>query len=231
MFAGQLAEVGAVIVSGMALGIDAIAQRSVLAINKKTISFLGCGVDIVYPPQNKMLYEQIISSGGLVISEFPPGHVVRPGMFVARNRLISGLSRGVLVIEGLKDSGSLITARYAAEQGKEVFAPPVPITSPLSEAPTILLKQGAKLALSIDDILEEFNLKVQIQKQKLSFDTLTKEEQNVCELLLQEELDADELRAQSNISIAELLPLLTDLEIKGVVEKNEEGKYHISLTL
>jgi DNA processing protein len=128
---------------------------------------LGCGVDVIYPPQNRSLYNLIIESGGLVVSEFPPGMMVMPGLFIARNRLISGLSAGIVVIEGLKQSGSLITAKYASEQGKDVFVPPVPITSSLSEAPTILYKQGAKLIISAEDILEEYGLKtVKVQQKK-----------------------------------------------------------------
>lgn len=128
-FAYELASAGFVIVSGMAIGVDTVAHLSCLEAKGKTVAILGCGVDIVYPRQNEKLYQNIIASGGLVISEFPPGHTVLKGLFIARNRLISGLSKGVLVIEGASDSGALITARYAAEQGKEVFAPPGPLTS------------------------------------------------------------------------------------------------------
>src|SRR3989344_6509680 len=150
----------------MAIGIDSIAHQTALNNDGRTIAFLGCGVDIIYPAVNSNLYYKIINRGGLVISEFPPGEMVVKGLFIARNRLISGISRGVLIVEGAKDSGAMITARYAAEQGKEVFATPAPITSEVSEAPNILLKQGAKLVTSIDDILEEFNMRIAPKKKE-----------------------------------------------------------------
>ena len=156
MFSSDLSKAGITIVSGMAHGIDAQAQRSALDNKGKTIAVLGCGVDVIYPLENRDLYFRILNENGLVVSEFPPGISVKKGMFIARNRIISGMSNGVLVIEGTKRSGTLITARYALMQGREVFAVPSPITCVQSEAPNILLKQGAKLAACCQDILEEF---------------------------------------------------------------------------
>ncbi len=226
-FAFDLAYSGFIIVSGLALGIDAIAHRAALDAGAKTIAFMGCGVDLPHPPSNSALYERIIETGGLVISEFPPGMTVIKGLFIARNRLISGLSQGVLVIEGAKDSGALITARYAAEQGKEVFAPPAPITSEMSEAPNLLLKEGAKLVTSVDDILEELNMKIAPIKKKKLTDLLSKEEAVIIDLLSSEPKLADELGLRLKLSIGETLQLLSGLEIKGAVEKNNEGKYQL----
>ena len=228
-FAAELASTGMTIVSGMAKGIDAIAHASALGASGKTIAFLGCGVDIIYPPENEDLYNRIITGHGLVISEFPPGMTVLKGMFIARNRLVSGLSQGVLVVEGMKNSGSLITARLAAEQGKEVFAPPAPITSLQSEAPNLLIKEGAKLVTSVEDILQEYNLKLTVKKnQKIDLD-LTLEEKIVYEVLQNESLTCDDIAIKCVRPIYKVLSILTSLEMNGGVQKNEEGKYEIIL--
>ena len=146
---------GFTIVSGLALGVDAVAHQSAIDAGGKTIAVLGCGIDIIAPPRNATLYWDIVNGHGAVVSEIAPG--VRPDKkrFVTRNRIISGLSLGVLVIEGTEHSGTLITARYAGEQGREVFAVPGPVTSRFSRASAILLKNGAKLVESADDIIEE----------------------------------------------------------------------------
>lgn len=228
-FASELAQAGFVIVSGMAYGIDAKAHWAAIKASGRTVAFLGCGVDIVYPGVNKGLYEQIIKTGGLVISEFPPGQTVLKGLFVARNRLISGLSSGVLVVEGAKDSGSLITARYAANQGKEVFAPPAPLTSEMSQAPNLLLKQGAKLVTSIEDILDEFQLTVSPKKKEEIVLNLNKEEKMIFDVLTKEPKMTDEIIMDTNFEIGQMLNLLSILEIKGVIEKNSAGKYQIKI--
>jgi DNA processing protein len=155
LFTAELANAGAVIVSGMALGIDTEAHRTTLAVGGRTVAVLGSGVDMVYPPENEQLYVDIIANGGTVVSEYPPGKRITKGLFISRNRIISGLSSGVVVIEGKETSGSLATARFAAIQGREVFVPPIPITSPLSATPSILLKNGATYVSSGQDILQE----------------------------------------------------------------------------
>ena len=152
----DLSKAGITIISGMAIGIDACIHHGVLNSKGKTIAVLGCGVDVIYPLENRDLYFRILNENGIIVSEFPPGITVKKGMFIARNRIISGMSNGVLIIEGTKRSGTLITARYALLQGREVFAVPCPITHVQSEAPNILLKQGAKLVSCYQDILEEF---------------------------------------------------------------------------
>lgn len=220
-FALALAQSGLTIVSGLALGIDTASHQGALQAKGKTVAVLGCGVDIVYPPSNRRLYDQICSHG-LVISEFPPGHTVTKGLFVARNRIISGLSRAVVVIEGAKDSGALITARYAAEQGKEVFVPPVPLTSALSEAPSILIKQGATYIGGVDDIFTYLNLPAKSVKAlpKLSF-----RESQIIDLLQQEPLSLDAISDRLKIEVKVLSGPLSLLELKGLVEKNPEGRY------
>lgn len=150
-----LVEAGLAIVSGMALGVDSIAHQTALACGGTTIAVLGCGTDIIYPPRNAELYRAIARERGAIISELPPGTRPTSAQFPRRNRIVSGLSLGVVVIEGSEHSGSLITARLAAEQGRDVFAVPGPVTSPMSRAPAMLIKQGAKLVERAEDILEE----------------------------------------------------------------------------
>lgn len=146
---------GCTIVSGMAYGIDAIAHEEAIACGGKTIAVLGCGVDICAPFANLHIYRKLSDEGfGAVISEMPLGLRPEKGLFVSRNRIISGLSRGVVVVEGEKDSGTFITASNAANQGRDVFAVPGPITSSTSRGPTTLLKAGAILVESSHDILE-----------------------------------------------------------------------------
>ena len=152
-FVSSLVMSGLVIVSGLARGIDAIAHRAALAAGGRTIAVLGSGVDMIYPPENRELAEKIVKNGALV-SEFPLGFPSVPSNFPARNRIISGLSLGVLVTEAAVDSGSLITAGQAAEQGREVFAVPGPITSRMSEGVNKLIKEGVHPATEVKDILE-----------------------------------------------------------------------------
>ena len=153
-FAATLSHAGITIVSGMALGIDAAAHRGGLIGIGSSIAVIGTGLDRIYPARNKTLAHQL-AENGLIVSEFPLGTPPLPGHFPKRNRIISGLSRGVLVVEAAPDSGSLITARVAAEQGRDVFAIPGSIHSPLSRGCHALIKQGAKLVESAQDVLEE----------------------------------------------------------------------------
>lgn len=146
---------GFTIVSGMACGVDAVAHKTAIEAGGKTIAVLGCGIDIMAPSSNASLYWAIVHGGGAVVSEMPLGLRPAKGLFVARNRIISGLSLGVVVTEGADNSGALITARNAGEQGRDVFAVPGPITSTYSRGPARLLKNGAKLVESADDIIEE----------------------------------------------------------------------------
>ena len=153
-FSHTLSDAGLTIVSGLALGIDAAAHRGGLAGAGSSIAVVGTGLDRVYPAHNKALAHQLAEQG-LILSEFPLGTSPLPGNFPRRNRIISGMSRGVLVVEAAPDSGSLITARSAAEQGREVFAIPGSIHSPLARGCHALIKQGAKLVESAQDVLEE----------------------------------------------------------------------------
>lgn len=154
LLASQLAEKNVCIVSGMARGIDTAAHKGALEVQGPTVAVLGCGIDIIYPPENKSLAAEIAQEGA-VISEFPLGMPPDKGNFPARNRIISGLSHGVLVVEAPKRSGALITADFALDQGREVFAVPGPISSRSSQGCNQLIKEGAKLVQGVEDILEE----------------------------------------------------------------------------
>lgn len=223
----ELAQYGFTIVSGMAVGIDSTAHWS--AINNKipTIAVLGCGVDIIYPSSNRDLYYRIIAQGGAVVSEFPPGQTVHPGLFIARNRIIAGMSRGILVVEGSEKSGSLITARYAGEQGRDVFAIPSPITSPLSAAPHLLIKNGAKMVTSVNDILEEYAVTIKKEEKENILSSLQGLEKEIAAHLLHEPLTIDDIAMTMKKSIDVILYSLSLLEIQGVIAKNNEGKFFI----
>ena len=152
-FARELVENNITIISGLARGIDTVAHTTALKAGGRTIAVLGCGLDIVYPQENKLLAKKIEGNGALV-SEFSPGTKPHAKNFLTRNRIISGLSLAVLVVEGARRSGTLSTAAWAASQGREVFAIPGPIDSPLSAAPLFLIENGAQIARSPKDILD-----------------------------------------------------------------------------
>ncbi len=154
-FAARLAALGFTVVSGLARGIDTWAHRGALAVKGATAAVLGCGLDFCYPPENRMLRQAVQQRGGVVLSEFPPGSEPLPAHFPRRNRLISGISLGALVVEAGEKSGALITASFALEQGREVFAVPGSIASPFSRGCHLLLRDGAKLVDSVESILEE----------------------------------------------------------------------------
>lgn len=162
-FSSQLSYYGYTIVSGLANGIDTEAHRSTLEAHGKTIAVLASGVDVIYPKRNRQLYRKIFETGA-IISESAPGTQPHPGLFPQRNRVISGLSLGTLVVEAAKKSGSLITANYSLEQGREVFAIPGPIDSPLSQGTLQLVQEGAKCVKEMEDILEELPSSPKIQK-------------------------------------------------------------------
>ncbi|PIR08640.1 DNA-protecting protein DprA [Candidatus Gottesmanbacteria bacterium CG11_big_fil_rev_8_21_14_0_20_37_11] len=232
----ELVNAGFTIVSGLAYGVDTVAHETAVSLNGKTIAVLGCGVNVIHPKSNTTLYWKIVKKSGIIVSEFPLNHWVEKGLFPARNRIISGLSLGVVVTEGAKDSGALITARFAGEQGREVFAVPGPITSSLSEGPTMLLKNGAKLVTRVEDILEELDVKCKMQNTKIKMTmqnvkiNLTSDEKNILALLENENLHFDEIARKGNISSSNLGGLLTMMEMKKLVKNLGGGLYGISYT-
>lgn len=225
-FARDLAQYGFTIVSGMAIGIDSFAHQGALEGNGTTIAVLGCGVNNI-PSSRVSLYKNIIASGGAVVSEFPPNEYVQKGFFVTRNRIVSGMSNGVLVVEGTDQSGTLITAKYAADQGKDVFAPPVPINSNLSQAPNILLRNGAKLVTCVKDILDEYNVDPRQREYNSLLDDKKGDERVILSLLMTEPLRPDDLSRKSNLTIIVVLTIISMLEIEGIIKKQNDGKYAI----
>lgn len=223
-FTKQLVDAGFVIVSGLARGVDTCAHRVTLIENGITVAVLGGGLENIYPAENQNLVEDIIKTGGAVISEFPPNYQSLPGNFPARNRIIAGLSEAVLVTEADEDSGSLITAHFAAEFGKEVFAVPGPVTSQLSKGPVTLIKQGAKVVFSASDIFEE--LGIQPKKQSIkNINDLPEDQMQILKVLEFEEVHIDEIARKLNQSITILSALLVRMEISGLIKNIGNGVY------
>ena len=219
---GDLAGLGVTIVSGMASGIDTYAHRAALDSEGRTIAVLGCGVDVVYPQKNKTLYEEI-SSNGAVISEFPLGTQPLPYHFPMRNRIISGLSLGIAVIEAQEKSGSLITASYAASQGKEVFAVPGNINSLYSSGTNLLIKDGAKPLITTEDIIEEIPV-LRSNSRKMSNKghekiPLSETEKKVLGVLQEGPLHSDIIALRTGLDISTVLGTLMILEMKETIKE------------
>lgn len=233
-FASHLAHIGFTIVSGLAQGIDTAAHRGALAAGGATIAFLGHGIDRIYPASNKALAGEIAASGALV-SEFPLGTHPGKELFPQRNRLISGLCLGTLVVEAARRSGSLITARLAAEQGREVFALPGSIHNPLARGCHQLIRQGAKLVETADDIVSELaplvghllqNTMESTEKQK-SPQILDNEYVELRKFIGHDPISADELAANSGLTIDQVSSMLLILELHGEIEALSGGRYSL----
>jgi DNA processing protein len=223
--ARDLAQQGITIVSGMARGIDSFAHQGALSAKGRTIAVLGCGVDVIYPSSNRGLYQEIVSKGA-VISELPMGSEPDAGNFPKRNRLISGISLGVAVVEAGQKSGSLITARHALDQNREVFAVPGNINSPKSRGTHFLIKQGAKLVESAMDILEDIAPQIaremgwgkpQIQPKEIS--GLDEDERALLEIIEFNPIHIDQIISMTSLSPAKVSSLLLNLELKGIVNQ------------
>ena len=231
-FARYLGSSGFCIVSGLAQGIDAAAHRGALDAGAPTVAFLGHGIDIVYPARNRELAESITEHGALV-SEFPLGMQPRRALFPQRNRLISGLSLGTLVVEAARRSGSLITARLAGEQGREVFALPGSIHNPLARGCHQLIREGAKLVDSAADIVNELGAlagHVLQTSEDPAPPALPAGDGDVEYVKLREQLSydpisVDELVLRSGLTIDEVSSMLLILELDGTVEKLSGGRY------
>lgn len=227
-FALELGKSGLVVTSGMALGIDAAAHQGVLSSYGSTVAILGTGVDQIYPRNHRSLYSLIAQQGALV-SEFPLGTAPNKGNFPKRNRLISGLSLGVLVVEAEKKSGSLISARLAAEQGREVFAVPGSILNPLSKGCHQLLKEGAVLVESHEDILIELQpqlepiIKEQEPEQAIVSEFINSQHLNVLDCMGFDVVSMDLLSHIACLPCEELSVVLTELEIEGLVQSVPGG--------
>jgi len=225
--ARSLASFGFTIISGMARGIDTSAHYAALEVGGKTIAVLGCGVDVIYPNENYSLAQEIIKKGAL-ISEFPPGTKPSPKNFPRRNRIISGLSSGVVVIEAADKSGALITADFALEQGREVFAVPGNIDSPYSKGCHKLIKEGAVLVEDPLDIILELGYNgAEINGLEIPVN-LTQEEEDLLKVVTEQPIHIDEILKLSRLTPPRLNSLLTGLEVKGAV-KQQLGKYFVKI--
>jgi DNA processing protein len=224
----ELASQGITIVSGMARGIDTQAHKGALAAKGRTIAVLGCGIDTAYPPENKGLMEEIARSGA-VISENPFGTKPESGYFPARNRIISGLSAGTVIIEAAEDSGSLITADYTLKQERKLFAVPGNISSLTSRGTNSLIKQGARLVETAEDVLRGLDLykgRNAGAAVRRSLPSMTDEERSVFDNLSAEPKHIDAIMAESGRTPGRLGGILTTLELKGLV-KQLPGKYFV----
>ena len=223
-FAERIAAAGVTIVSGAARGIDTRAHRGALR-GGRTVAVLGCGVDIVYPPENRRLLAQIVETGGAVISEYAPGTQPLPAFFPARNRIISGLSEGTIVVEAAKRSGSLITAEMALSEGRDVYAIPGSIYSPQSSGCHNLIRTGARLVETPQEILEEMRL-VEPPKRSVR-ELLTPEEAHIYRVLsFDHPLSMDEIVDSLPEHITASIPLLLlQMQLKGIITENEMHAY------
>jgi len=235
--ASDLGERGVCIVSGLARGIDGAAHRGCLQGHGSTLAVLGCGIDRVYPPEHQQLKKQILVSG-TILSEFPPGVAPSPQNFPIRNRIISGLSFGSLVVEANEKSGSLITARLALEQNREVFAVPGNITSPASCGPNFLIKQGAKLVQSWKDVVEEMPVSFRneiLEKEENpknhfpELDTVSDRGKKLLSLLkIDIATHFDNIFRESNFCIPDLSEQLLNLEMDGLIRRLPGDMYILS---
>ena len=225
-FAAELASVGVTIVSGLAFGVDVAAHKSSLDAGGRCIAVLASGLDDITPRSNEWLGLEIEKKGGAIVSEFPPGTTPQRSFFPHRNRIISGLSKAVIVIEGMKKSGTLHTASHAAKQGREVFAVPGQITSPMSGAPLFLLKNGAKMATDVRDILDELDLQLKVDKQAMEkVMPGSAEEKKLVEILANEPLHLDDVARISRLQVSDISARLTIMELKGLVKNMGGGVY------
>ncbi|HAD20828.1 MAG TPA: DNA-protecting protein DprA [Opitutae bacterium] len=239
-----LAEAGFCIVSGMARGIDSIAHKAALSVGGETIAFLGCGLDIIYPPENLSLYREICEKGG-VLSEFPLGRKADRRTFPMRNRLVSGISSATIVIESAASGGSLISAQFAAEQGRLVFALPGRVDQPESAGCHQLIRDGAILVRNVQDILDEMensffcgmtfpkkNTENTLQNERdmksSQIENFIPEEREVFSILEDGAcLSLEEIFERVSLEFSKLSSTLSMMEINGVLEKRSDGKFEL----
>ena len=225
--ASELAGAGLTIVSGLARGIDGIAHQEALAAGGRTIAVLASGVDIIYPPEHQRLAEQIVASGAL-IADYPPGTKPDAPNFPARNRLISGLSLGTVIVEAPARSGALITANFAADQGREVFAVPGNVLSSTSEGTNRLLREGARLVRTAADLLDDLGISAAAPPLPVQAPlALSDDERRLFAMVGKEPQHIDELVAAAGLPIAQGVALMTMLELKGFVE-NAGSQHYIA---
>ena len=225
--ATECAQNGIVVVSGLALGIDSIAHRATLDANGITIAVLANGVDKIYPRSHEALGQRILQNNGAIVSEYPNGTPAQPWQFLARNRIVSGLADAVVVVEAASRSGTLSTANHALDQGKEVFAVPGNINSPLSSGCNQLIKNGANPLTSVEDLLD-FLIPDCFEKQTILFKGDTPDENLILEILSKKgATSSDEIIKKSGISASNFNQAVTMLEIKGLISNNGDNIWSI----
>ncbi len=224
-----LARAGFVIASGLARGIDTEAHRGALSAQGRTVAVLAAGFDHIYPGENKPLLRKMIKDGAAV-SEFPLRMKPLKQNFPFRNRIISGISRGVIVVQGQRGSGALITARYALEQNREVFAVPGEIGLKESEGPHTLIRDGARLVRGVGDILEELEYEAEraARRKKPVLESLTASEERVLRAIGEGTLHPDEVVIKTEMPVGDLMQVLLGLELKGYVRRTAGERYFLS---
>ncbi|WP_322903888.1 DNA-processing protein DprA [Paenibacillus campi] len=248
LLAGGLSERGITIVSGLARGVDSVCHEATLQANGSTIAVLGTGVDVIYPLENRLLYERICQHG-LIISEYPLGTRASPGTFPQRNRIIAGLAHGSIVVEADERSGSLITADYAMESNRDVFAVPGPITSPKSKGTLALLKQGAIMVTDVHDVINEYdsiahdlcdktyvkqedngivnNVNYTPEPKLTNISHLTEQEKTIYLILEQGDATIDEIQTKSQFDFGLLHTVLLSLIIKKQISQRSGAIYSL----
>ncbi len=222
----ELAQAGVTVISGLARGVDGVAHRAALAAGGRTVAVLGSGPDVIYPGEHRRLAEEIMVAGAIV-TEHPPGAPPDAQNFPARNRIISGMSLGVVVIEAPIRSGALITATFAADQGREVFVVPGSVFSPASEGTNLLLRDGARIVRDGADVLEDLNLGSRGAGSALQTEmALDDTERRVYEVLGSEARHIDELAEAAGLAAGQAAALLLTMELKGLV-RNHGAQYYV----
>ena len=230
--AKKLSEKGIIIVSGLAMGIDTAAHQGTVEANGRTIGVLANGLDSIYPAQNENLAEKILESGGAIISEYPPGTPALPHQFLERNRIVSGLCDATIIIEAPERSGSLVTARLAAEQGREVLVFPGPLHHPNYKGSHKLIRDGARLVASIGDVFEDLNLNTQeskkenIKRQELPLTNFETDEEKLIFATIKNSnkpLDVDKITKLTKLEPQKANQAIAFLIIKGIIKETEKG--------
>jgi DNA processing protein len=224
--AKELAEAGVTVVSGLARGIDTVAHRAALSARGRTIAVLGSGVDVIYPAENRNLADQIVERGA-ILSEFLPGTKPDAQNFPARNRIVSGIAQGVVIVEAPSRSGALITASFAADQGREVFVVPGNVYSPASEGTNALLRDGARLVRSGTDVLEDLGLVGVDQQAAVQLRIPVDEvEGRILSVLDSDACHIDDIAQQTQLTAAQAGAVLLTLELKGLL-RNLGAQYYV----
>ncbi len=226
-FSQELVYQGITIASGMAIGIDAIAHQTTLQVKGKTIAVLGNGLKHIFPPENKELYQQIIKNSGLVITEYPPEEKAKSQNFLERNRIVSGLALGILVIESAYRSGTSVTAKLAKQQGRKVFVLPHEIDDKHGIGNNRLIQEGAKVVTCVEDIMKEFSFlpykkpqkKKEIKVEKQRKVCQNKRHNEIYQLITEQPISLNEIYKRSKRNMLEINHILLMLELQGYIEK------------